>query len=121
MFKKEAPIQDFTVLKKRGLLKDKAQKNARISLKAGFLDLTQSQQPPEPKEQSSQPSSPFTLLDNVLATTNTNPIQTPREASTETNSTELTNLKVKLEDLEYKLSNLIDRLLVIETKLQNLK
>ncbi len=124
MFKKEVPTQDFTLLKKRGLLKDNNPKKSQsLSLKGGFLDLTRSQKSQELQAQPprSQPASPFTLLD-ALATANTPSIQTSsQEIPTQTDARELANVKVKLDDLEYKLSDLVDRLIIIETKLQKIQ
>src|SRR3989344_341671 len=102
IFRKEGETLDLTDLQRRGILK-KAQQAEQIQAKSeiksnDYLDIT-----------TPQSSSPLSFLDSLA---NINP--TPQ------NSPDLSDVKVKLENFEYKLERFMERLEAIESKLLSL-
>jgi hypothetical protein len=117
IFKKEEEVVDLTRLKKRGIQLDqeKSKSPSFATFQNDFADLTKPDIKPTPPSPD-PPSNPFSFLDDIAKA------DTPPENSifqTTTPSTEQSDLKVKLEDLEYKLDRLVDKLALIETKLQD--
>ena len=100
-------ILDLTLLQKRGLLKQESPQTPDvIDLRVPIATLT----PPSP---TSTPAdvSPFGMLD-ALATSTPTPT-----FSSEAPTPELSAMKIKLDDVEYKLERLLERLSALESKL----
>lgn len=67
-----------------------------------------------------EPTNPFSLLDNptTFSTSNSSFSNAPVFDSTQTGNSEVNALKLKIDDLEYKLGNLIEKLSLIEDHLK---
>src|SRR3989344_998497 len=106
IFRKNEEVLDLTLLQKKGILKIKEEKDE--------VELTKSQ---ANSNIASHSSSPFEFLDNLAQTSqadNKNYFQ----SSTTANSADLQDLRVKFEDIEYKMQRLIERFEKIEEKIR---
>lgn len=140
LFKNESlDYVDYTLLQKKGILKVKEQKNDIIDYTSTFTQANSAPSAPAdltaPQSQASSQASdfgsffgsvdanppsnvsgtyesPFSALDNPNSTL-------PSAASTThlTNHPDINALKIKLEDFEYKVERLLERLAKIESKL----
>lgn len=127
---------DYTLLKKKGILKIKEEQlQKRVAADGGFVDFTKfnSDAPAEPKADSPAPN--FDFLSTPAGTTNNpdsppvNPLAnfdvfTPSTSTSELSGTadakEMNALKIKIDDLDYKINNFIDKIDKIEEKLSKL-
>lgn len=139
LFKKEGDYIDYTLLQKKGILKIKDQSSVndlidftqqsnpstQISGSSQSTPLSQSQSPgsdfgsffgsseanpPAPSNIQSGYESPFASLDNP----------SPQSQSSNYNSTsnsDVSALRIKLDDFEFKIEKLLERLAKIESKL----
>jgi hypothetical protein len=130
LFEKKGDIIDYTYLQKRGIIKKEPEiEKKTIYSKDGFVDLSkmniekkennnfsafeslsQNSMPITPKTQEVQSSGGFL---NFMDSPKTN------VSGSDLNDKDINAFKIKIEDLEYKLSNLLDKLSMIEDKLQN--
>ena len=101
MFRKEGDVLDLTNLQRRGILKKSQQiqtTNSKSEVKSNdYLDISTPQ----------QSSNPLSFLDS-LANATPAPQQSP----------DFSDIKVKIENFEYKLDRLMERLEAIEAKMQ---
>ena len=117
-FKKRDEVLDLTLLQKKGILK-KIQ-NSNIEEVEDVLDLSQNQTSSNMMNSSSfnsqmpPQSSPFDLLD-IVVQTNSN--QSQDIQSRIQNADDLQDLKVKLDNLEYKIESLLKIFEKIEERL----
>ena len=115
--KKQGDILDITLLKKRGIIKKSeiAPLSSSINPKTGFLDLTalpSNTKPPAPSASAPPSQDLFGFLDASASQEMSSQIaSTPPE-----NSLEVQSLRVKIEDLEYKLERLLEKISAIESK-----
>ena len=122
--KRKPEFVDLTDMRKRGILKEGAGEEA-IN---GVLDLSSSSSVSSPGSSTSASSSPLGFLGNLAGAGNPS---TPAENTSTSNETyseklrvarrgnvaEVSNIKVKMEDIEYKLDRFLERLEKIEEKL----
>ena len=105
---------DLTMLQKRGILK-KSFVSSRVSTHSEVLDLTKNQPPPpfSPSLPIGQlPADPLSFLDAAAQ------VSSPTAFSSTTDfSTEMSSLKIKIDDLEFKLTQLLDKLEKLESQL----
>ena len=118
---KESPdVVDLTTLQKRVIIKKEKPIEKTHNLQAdssGYVSLFPATQQTSSENQTQETNSnPFAFLDSI-ANANSPPTfqQTPQE-----NQTDFTDLKIKLEDFEYKLERLMEKIAIIESKLQEL-
>ncbi|MBM3232914.1 hypothetical protein FJZ18_01975 [Candidatus Pacearchaeota archaeon] len=118
LFRKESgDIIDFTMLQKRGLLKKEEvpSSNVHIDNRTGFIDLT----PPIPSSQSpvttndNQPQDLFGFLESKSGDTSSSSLPEPPQ------SKEFEHLKVKIDDLEYKIDRLLEKIAFLESKVSS--
>ena len=120
IFGKEDEYVDYTLLKKKGLLKikkEEVQKN--LKTEGGFIDLTASKT--GEAEQSStnnfgfpaDSSSPSPLANFDVI----NPNMSSSELPANIDGKEFNALKIKVEDLDYKIDRFIERIDKLEEKL----
>jgi len=112
---------DYTMLQKRGFLKKAPEAKSDIKVNSdGMIDFTQMQNTSSnaSTNTASTSSSPFDFLNSMAGVGASSPSSIPAifSSSSDTNS-ELNALKFKLEDTEYKLERLVERLAKIEEKL----
>jgi hypothetical protein len=117
LFRKESgDILDFTILQKRGLLKkdETSKTNSQINERAGSIDLTPTF-PSAPQSitsvNNSQPQDLFGFLDSKSEGSSISFTPEP------TQSKEVEHLKVKIDDLEYKIERLLEKLALLESKI----
>ena len=117
---------DYTLLQKKGLLKIKEQpKEDNIKIdNRGFVDFTNaSQTSSSSTADSAAPTAPsgdmFGFLDSMasVGASNPSPSASVYGSSSSNADSEIATLKVKLDDTQYKLDRLIERLERIESKL----
>jgi hypothetical protein len=103
---KEEEVLDLTKLEKRGILKEARKMKESDANTEDYVDFSS-------KQESSNVSNPLGFLDSLASTGASN-------ASTSTNvaSEDLQHLKVKFEDLEYKLDRFVERLAALEEKIK---
>jgi len=121
MFGKEGDYIDYTLLKKRGLLRAGSDRSVGND---AVVDMTSLSSSPSMSSSSSSSSfnsssgSPFDML-NSLASTSSGSESSSSFSSSSENS-DLGALKLKIEDIEYKLERLIDRISVLDSKMSEL-
>lgn len=101
-------VIDYTFLKKRGLLKVPETNNEE-----DFVDLTSVKSNDIPSTNSSSAMSDFGFLSNMASIGAGNETNTPSASS----DSEISSLKIKLDNLEYKFERLIEKMEKIEGKL----
>ncbi|MBI3334825.1 hypothetical protein HYZ97_05035 [Candidatus Pacearchaeota archaeon] len=101
---------DYTLLQKRGLLKQKEQALQNQVGNDGMLDLTAS-------SPTASSGNPFDMLSTLASSS---PSSTPSALPTGSPDLEVQGLKNKLEDVEYKLERLMERLMRIDSRLDEL-
>lgn len=128
--KKGIDTIDYTLLQKKGFIKKKVEKEEPYKVNSdGIIELTadnltsnltsNSETPASSEVQKTDNVSPFSFLDNIAqASTNSN-VQSNNISNNNTNSDEISSVKVKVDDLEYKLERLLEKLAMIESKLDN--
>ncbi len=104
LFRKKGDMDflDYTLLQKKGLLKVPAKQT-------DMLDLTMR----GVSSPATSATNPFGFLDSMAGAANSLSV-----ASGTGGAPEFSSLKLKLEDVEYKLERLVDRLALIESKLE---
>jgi hypothetical protein len=113
-------VLDIPALERKGLLKLPKRADASIKLDRGFVELSSlsnqleertQQEVSQTVGQTSQPSQPsqFSFLDSLAGA------GAPTSDATPQSSTELADIRVRLENLEYKLERLLERLNSLET------
>ena len=112
---------DYTLLKKKGILKLKEEKfKNSLRTEGGFVDLTGFK-----NEETSQPTqtetttntSNFGFLSDMASIGSNSNITNNNDNKTEVDEKELATLKVKLDDIEYKLERFLERIDKLEEKL----
>ena len=109
LFRKESnDIVDFTLLQKRGILKKETTTNRPLTANpsANFIDVTSS----------SSPTS-STHAPDLLGFLDANASQPSLSPSPPLEHSELQPLKVKIDDLEFKLERLLEKISEVENKL----
>lgn len=123
LFKKKGPeIIDLTELSKKGILqRSRAIANQESTFSTNedkVLDLTsRPSSSPSPSVSQSASDSPFSLLSS-LASAATTESSAPVISSLQ--SSDFQSLKIKVEDLEYKLDRFMEKILKIEEKLSSI-
>jgi len=125
---------DYTLLKKKGLLKIKEDDKIPLKSEGGFIDFTSFGSKPEENKTPEQtgPAPNFGFLDApVQAETNSgnvNPLSsfetyTSSTSSplTQTSSQDFNALRLKVDDLDYKIDRFIEKMDKIEEKLNSIK
>jgi len=126
IFRKGVDI-DFTALKKRGILKVPEPKvDRRIKVdRDGSIDFTgmaNSNGVPMDSSSSSSAVSPFGFLDNLsqassASSSSTSSFSSLDSAVMQTEKSDLSSLRIKIDDLDFKIGQFMDRLSRIESKL----
>lgn len=127
IFKRDEVV-DLTQLKKLGLLKVKEEKTGSVAQKiqGGYVDIfalnkpaenqqTSPSQTPAYNPQNSTTENPLSFFDNFSA--NSAP-QISQENPQEKNKPDNSDFAIKLENLEYQLERLVEKLSLIESKVQ---
>ncbi len=115
---KKEPDIDYTLLQKKGILKKAEEKKLPFKFdKSGMVDLTQvnanaSVNNNDITTSLSASGDIFGALDNLA---NANSQANPLPA----NLNDINSIKVKIDDLEYKLDRFMEKIQVIESKLKN--
>lgn len=113
-FKKKDGVEtiDFTALQKRGILEKKpvVVKNPLSS----FVSSVQSQSSSEQTNSSFSSGDMFGALDSLAGTSSNNNI-----SSFANNEQDVNSLKVKIDDLEFKLERLLEKIDFLEKKMGN--
>jgi len=109
---------DYTLLKEKGLLKVEEEKEESVKIKEGFVDLTsetinaiEDKNKDKSATNASVPNLDF-LGDGSFGSNENGSYGVSTESKKE--SEDIANIKIKLEELEYKIDRLIDRLNKIE-------
>ena len=121
---------DYTLLQKKCFIKQREVDNHGLKVDSkGMLDFTSFSQPVKNENviqiSSENSISPFSFLDNAVQTSSSNsPLSdsfSPQSltATNSDNGSEINAVKIKIDDLEFKLTQLVDKLLLIESKLDN--
>ena len=108
VFKKGPEVIDLTILQKRGLLKKVKQEPNLNHDAEGYADLTKQSSLP------TQPTNQFDFLDSLANASSSTPTH-----SSEFSNTDIRHLNVKLDDLEYKLERMLERITELEMKMKN--
>ncbi len=137
---------DYTLLKKKGILKLPEEKKLSVKTEGGFVDFTafgSSENTPQPTTASAESPAPnFDFLSNMASAgvSNTQAAETPvinpfagletfapstpatsvSQISGSVDGKELNALKIKIDDLDYKINNFIEKMDKIEEKLGRL-
>ena len=115
LFRKESrDIVDFTLLQKRGIIKKEhpQSSSSTVDTPTGFVDLTTSL--PQVSASISTPTDFLGFLDSA----------SPKPLTTASNSlenAEIHTIKVKIDDLEFKLERLLEKLSQLETQFSEVK
>ena len=121
-FKESGDYVDYTLLKKKGLLKDEEQQ------KSDVIDFTNTSgaSVPVPSAGSvsvSGENNPFGFLDS-MASASSSPSSSSsyyrndtQSTSSSSSPTEVNSLKIKVEDLEYKIEKLLEKIAKMEEKM----
>jgi len=111
IFKEREGYIDYTLLKKKGLLKIPEEKNE-------IIDFTTAITQPTPPVSQLEPANPFGFLDAIPSASSTSPSVYENENSKNIlPEANLNSLKIKIEDLEYKLERFLEKLTLIESKI----
>lgn len=128
--KKGLDTIDYTLLAKRGLIKKPEEKPLSFKVDSrGMVDLTQVKDERRMGDSNSTSSNsdgnianPFNFLDNLGNSSSSSSLSpdflAPNPRTNESDA-EISSLKIKIDDLEYKLAQLVDKLIMIESKLSN--
>lgn len=102
LFKKKEEIVDLTDLQRRGILKKPEEQDDTATLDSVA-----------PVSSPTEDANPLAFLD-ALASSNSE----TQSSSSLLNTPNTSGVNIKLDDLEYKLDRMMDRLAIMETKLQ---
>jgi len=128
--KKGLDTIDYTLLAKRGLIRRSEEKPLSLKVDSrGMIDLTQINNEGRRNDLNSTSSNvnngntnPFNFLDNLANSSSSNNLSSdflaPNPKTNESDA-EIISLKIKIDDLEYKLAQLVDKLIIIESKLSS--
>ena len=134
LFKKKEPDIDFTLLQKRGIIKKAKEKKLPFKInKDGMIELIQQNNIPNELINKSISSdslgsgmaaNPFGFLGSIVSGNNDKGEQSyygnnETDTGNDDSSKKLNSVKIKLDDLEYKLEKFLERLSMIEAKLEN--
>ena len=123
VFGKEDEYMDYTLLKKKGILKLKKEETLKnTKMEGGFLDLTSMRNEPSSSEQSNSsnttmPNNFGFLADMASAGLNSQSNQTSFDNNLKIDEKEFNMLKVKIDDIDYKIDRFIERIDRLEEKL----
>jgi hypothetical protein len=135
-FSKSDEYIDYTLLKKKGILKLPEEKKLPIKTEGGFVDFTAFGSPAEPAPTTESPTPNFDFLSNMAGVGNSNsstgtaepaapvinpfagldtfmpstPATSASQISGSVDGKELNAMKIKMDDMEYKLDRFIERL-----------
>ncbi|MEK6855054.1 MAG: hypothetical protein AABX73_02420 [Nanoarchaeota archaeon] len=108
-------IVDYTLLQKKGFIKKEEDKNlGKVKYSGGYVDFSNSESVQSSSNMPSNEAGVSSFFDNLDKADNA----LGENILTKDNS-DMDNLKVKLEDFEYKLELFIGRLEQIESKVRN--
>lgn len=122
MFRKgRNDVIDFTALQKRGLIKKEEPKKSDIKItKDGYLALSEKKEQEIINSEVNPASNPFDMLSSLASAGNSeNPQSLMQQQSAQISPEDIQNLAVKLDDLEYKLERLMEKIAEIENKMKN--
>lgn len=133
LFNKKGPeIVDYTLLEKKGLLKKRKEKKLPFKINSGgFVEFGAGSESNIADEfvkerNNSESQSPFSFLDNLAgaASASAPALENEKDLSNTPGvndylSSDVNTLKVKIDDLEYKLERFIEKLSAIEEKIAN--
>ncbi len=111
IFGKDSGYMDYTLLKKKGMLKLKEQKIESMKTEGGFVDFTSLSK----QEAPATPAPEGPNLDFLSNLASANP-STPSASNTGEPS-EMSTLKIKMDDMEYKLERFMERIDRLEEQL----
>lgn len=109
---------DYTLLQKKGFIKKPEENKSGLKVDSqGMLDLTSNanSQSGTPAQMNNESINPFGFLDSLAQSSSSSGLG---NISSNDNA-EISTLKIKIDDLEFKLAQLIDKLSIIESKLGN--
>ncbi|MEM4271770.1 MAG: hypothetical protein QXD13_01635 [Candidatus Pacearchaeota archaeon] len=123
-FFKEAKYVDYTLLKKKGILKVPEMGNTELRSDEGFVDVSAvMKNAPSDVDNSNLNTSSATpdlgFLGDMAGIGSTNSATNITNDSSGPINSDLSSMKVKIEDIEYKLDRLVDRLIKIEEKISS--
>ena len=114
--KKGVETIDYTLLQKKGFIKKKEEQKTPYSVDSqGMVDLTGNAAKTDSMSADSS-SSPFGFLDSLAGASSSNSSASHFDSN---GGVEINAIRIKIDDLEYKLSNLLEKLALIESKLDN--
>lgn len=121
--KKGLDVYDYTLLQKKGLLEKPPVKQTPVNVdSSGYFDFSKSQsaspQIQVAPAQTPEVASPLSFFDNFAAANSSPDLEQSLPEPPTHEPTDLVDLKVKLEDFEYKLDRLTDKIILIEAKLE---
>jgi len=102
-------ILDLTELKRRGILGDEDSEPKPPRETAGYFDFTSKN-----TESSSPSPNPLSFLDDIAKANTPSTASTIASASDQTDSVELQGLRNKIDDLEYKIDRLMEKVAKLE-------
>lgn len=117
-------VIDLPMLEKRGLIKIPKRKNSGLKSRDGFLDFTDARAEnialsrltnSSSSSSAGSSGSPFNFLDSLAGAGNTG---NSLSSSSSGDSSGLNELKIKIEDLEYKLGRLLERIESMDSKMR---
>ena len=117
--KKGVETIDYTLLQKKGFIKKGVKKELPFKVDSrGMIDLT-----PKIADEANNVianagnnGGPFNFLDSLAGLGGSQSVQQP---VAQENNSDFNTIKVKIDDLEYKLERLVEKILVVESKLEN--
>ena len=131
LFRKKGPeIIDYTLLEKRGFIKKSKEKKLPFKINSGgCIELAEGGRISKSEETATnninkENQNPFNFLDNIArassdSTTFVNNDVVGMNDSNSNLPSEFNSMKVKMDDLEYKLETFIEKLNLIEEKIAN--
>lgn len=118
-------VIDFTALQKRGLIKKEEPKKSELQIsKDGYINLSQKkEQEIVSSEIAPQNNNQFDMLNSLASAGNADSEENSqsglmKQQSAQISPEDIQGLTVKLDDLEYKINNLIDRIIALESKMK---
>lgn len=113
LIRKSQPDMDYTLLQKKGILKKSVEEKLPFKMtKEGDIDLTHL----DNSSNSGMAANPFGFLDSLAgASALDSPLSSSNNNSSDADS-DISTLKIKIDDLEYKLARLIERLESLESR-----
>ncbi len=117
LFKKERGVDvvDYTLLQKKGLLR----RVPRPAAPSPSLSPSPPSLSSSPATLSSESVSPFSFFDSVASSAATSSFSSDTSSSGLQSGPDVGNLKIKVDDVEYKMERLLERLALIECKLNS--